>query len=51
MVQPTLDYMANLASGHRKAREVKYDNYITWGNDGASVRPKAYGKFEETKVS
>lgn len=49
MVQPTLDYMANLASGHRKAREVKYDNYITWGNDGASVRPKAYGKFEELK--
>lgn len=49
MVQPTLDYMANLASGHRKAREVKYVNYITWGNDGASVRPKAYGKFEEVK--
>ncbi|MGI3257059.1 phage/plasmid replication protein, II/X family, partial [Acinetobacter baumannii] len=49
MVQPTLDYMANLASGHRKAREVKYDNYITWGNDSASVRPKAYGKFEEVK--
>ncbi|HCA5080401.1 TPA: replication protein [Acinetobacter baumannii] len=49
MVQPILDYMANLASGHRKAREVKYDNYITWGNDSASVRPKAYGKFEEVK--
>ncbi|EMC3439638.1 replication protein [Acinetobacter baumannii] len=49
MVQPTLDHMANLASGHRKAREVKYDNYITWGNDSASVRPKAYGKFEEVK--
>lgn len=49
MVQPVLDYMSNLASGHRKARQVKYDNYITWGNDGASVRPKAYGKFEEVK--
>ena len=49
MVQPVLDYMANLASGHRKARQVKYDNYITWGNDAASVRPKAYGKFEEVK--
>lgn len=49
MVQPTLDYMANLASGHRKAREVKYANYICWGNDGASIRPKAYGKFEEVK--
>ncbi|MEQ1087530.1 phage/plasmid replication protein, II/X family [Acinetobacter seifertii] len=49
MVQPTLDYMANLASGHRKARQIKYENYITWGNDGATVRPKAYGKFEEVK--
>ncbi|MBJ8477720.1 phage/plasmid replication protein, II/X family [Acinetobacter bereziniae] len=49
MVQPVLDYMANLASGHRKARQIKYENYITWGNDGASVRPKAYGKFEEVK--
>lgn len=49
MVQPVLDYMFNLASGHRKARQVKYDNYITWGNDAASVRPKAYGKFEEVK--
>lgn len=49
MVQPVLDYMANLSSGHRKARQVKYDNYITWGNDAASVRPKAYGKFEEVK--
>lgn len=50
MVQPTLDYMANLASGHRKARQVKYSNYISWGNDGAAVRPKAYGKFEEVKA-
>ena len=45
MVQPTLDYMANLAAGHRKARQVKYENFISWGNDGASIRPKAYGKF------
>ena len=50
MVQPVLNYMSNLASGHRKAREVKYHNYIAWGNDGASVRPKAYGKFEEVKA-
>ena len=49
MVQPVLDYMSNLASVHRKAREVKYHNYISWGNDLASVRPKAYGKFEEVK--
>ncbi|EXW48844.1 phage/plasmid replication family protein, partial [Acinetobacter baumannii 44467_8] len=35
--------------GHRKARQIKYENYITWGNDGASIRTKAYGKFEEVK--
>lgn len=49
MVQPVLDYMSNLSAGHRKAREVKYDNYITFGNDKASIRPKIYGKFEELK--
>lgn len=50
MVQPVLDYMSNLSAGHRKAREVKYSNYISWGNDSASIRPKAYGKFEEVKA-
>ncbi|KXZ67321.1 Phage replication protein CRI [Acinetobacter venetianus] len=49
MVQPTLDYLANLSSGHRKARQVKYENYISYGNDKASIRPKIYGKFEEVK--
>lgn len=49
LVQPVLDYMANLSSGHRKAKAVKYSNYITWGNDNAQIRPKAYGKFEEVK--
>lgn len=48
MVQPLLDYMANIAVGHRKAKKVKYDNYITWGNDeGRYIRPKAYGKYKE----
>jgi II/X family phage/plasmid replication protein len=49
MVQPMLDYMANLSAGHRKTREVKYSNYISYGNDAASIRPKIYGKFEEVK--
>ncbi|HHB1650807.1 phage/plasmid replication protein, II/X family [Acinetobacter baumannii] len=50
MVQPVLDYMSNISVGHRKAKQVKYDNYITWGNeDGRYIRPKAYGKFEEVK--
>lgn len=50
MVQPVLDYLSNVSMGHRKAREVKYSNYISWGNDKASIRPKAYGKFEEVKA-
>lgn len=50
MVQPVLDYMSNVSAGHRKARQVKYSNYITWGNEeGRYIRPKAYGKFEELK--
>lgn len=50
MVQPVLDYMSNVSAGHRKARQVKYSNYITWGNDKARyIRPKAYGKFDELK--
>lgn len=50
MVQPVLDYLANISSGHRKARQVKYQNYITWGSDNSRrLRPKAYGKFEELK--
>ncbi|MCK4106526.1 phage/plasmid replication protein, II/X family [Acinetobacter radioresistens] len=51
MVQPVLDYLANVSAGHRKAKQVKYSNYITWGNeDGRYIRPKAYGKFEELKA-
>jgi II/X family phage/plasmid replication protein len=50
MVHPVLDYLASVSSGHRKAKQVKYSNYITWGNDdGRYIRPKAYGKFEELK--
>lgn len=49
LVQPVLDFLANCGSGHRKARHVKYANYVTWGNDKASIRAKAYGKFEEVK--
>ncbi|MFU8927336.1 phage/plasmid replication protein, II/X family [Acinetobacter puyangensis] len=48
-IQPTLDYLANVSYGHRKATKCRYDNYIRWGNDKAQIRPKAYGKFEEVK--
>lgn len=48
-VQPVLDYLGNVSAGHRKATKCRYDNYIRFGNDKASVRAKAYGKFEEVK--
>lgn len=50
MVQPVLNYLSNISVGHRKAKSVKYDNYIAWGNDNARyLRAKAYGKSDELK--
>ncbi|MFU8926144.1 phage/plasmid replication protein, II/X family [Acinetobacter puyangensis] len=50
MVQPVLDFLANTSGGHRKVRSVKYDNYVTWGNENSRyINIKAYGKFEEVK--
>lgn len=47
-VQPVLDYLSSCSAGHRKARQVKYENYVTWGNDsGRYINIKAYGKYEE----
>lgn len=51
MVQPVLDYLSSCSTGHRKAKKLAYENYITWGSDTARyLRPKAYGKFEEMKA-
>ncbi|MBF7691724.1 MULTISPECIES: phage/plasmid replication protein, II/X family [Acinetobacter] len=48
MVQPVLDYLSKVSVGHRKAKLVKYDNYVTWGSEnGRYIRPKAYGKYKE----
>ena len=50
MVQPVLDFLSSVSTGHRKAKQVKYSNYITWGSENSRrIRPKAYGKFEELK--
>lgn len=48
-VQPVLDFLANVGKGHRKATYKAHENYVRWGNDGASISAKAYGKYLETK--
>ncbi|UYZ91024.1 phage/plasmid replication protein, II/X family [Moraxella bovis] len=48
-VQPVLDFLANVGKGHRKATYKAHENYVRWGNDGASISAKAYGKYLETQ--
>lgn len=48
-VQPVLDFLANVGKGHRKATYKAHENYCRWGNDGASISAKAYGKYIESK--
>lgn len=50
MVQPVLDYLANVQAGHRKAKEVKFSNYVTWSADSRYINAKAYGKFLEVQA-
>lgn len=48
MVQPVLDFMSKISKGHRKCRQVKHENYVTWGNEhGRYINIKSYGKFIE----
>lgn len=48
-VQPVLDFLANVGKGHRKATYKAHENYCRWGNQGASISAKAYGKHLEVK--
>lgn len=48
-VQPVLDFLSNVGKGHRKATYKAHENYIRWGNQGASISAKAYGKYLEVK--
>lgn len=48
-VQPVLDFLANVGKGHRKATYKAHENYCRWGNQGASISAKAYGKYLEVK--
>ena len=49
-VQPVLDFLSNVGKGHRKATYKAHENYCRWGNDGASISAKAYGKFLNIKL-
>nr|WP_315043000.1 phage/plasmid replication protein, II/X family [uncultured Moraxella sp.] len=46
-VQPVLNYMSNIQSGHRKSKAIKYENYIAWSENSRYINAKAYGKFLE----
>lgn len=48
-VQPVLDFLGNVGKGHRKATYKAHENYCRWGNQGASISAKAYGKYLEAK--
>lgn len=51
LIQPMIDFLANVRAGHRKANHIKYDNYITFNSDSNRyVSTKIYGKFEEVKA-
>lgn len=49
MVQPVLEYLSKCQGGQRKAKQIKHENYVTWGNDEKSryINIKAYGKYLE----
>lgn len=48
MVQPCIDYLANISHGHAIAQNVAYQNYTRWGRaDGRYLGRKAYGKYDE----
>uniref|UniRef100_A0AAU8BBM1 Replication-associated protein G2P n=1 Tax=Dulem virus 65 TaxID=3145776 RepID=A0AAU8BBM1_9VIRU len=50
MIEPVLQYLSNCSAGHRKSKSIKYNNYVTWGNDSSRyINTKAYGKLLEVE--
>ena len=49
MVQPVLDYLANVQAGHRKSRGLKYQNYIAFSESSRYINAKVYGKYIEVQ--
>lgn len=50
MVAPCLEYLSNISSGHAKAQNVRYANYVRWGvQNSRYIGRKVYGKYEEVE--
>lgn len=50
MVKPVLEYLANISSGHAKAQNLRYNNYVRWGTQNSRyIGRKVYGKYEEVE--
>lgn len=50
MVKPVLEYLANISSGHAKAQNLRYNNYVRWGTQNSRyIGRKVYGKHEEVE--
>lgn len=50
MVQPVLDYLANISNKHAKSQSVSYKNYVRFGTQNSRyIGRKVYGKYEEVQ--
>lgn len=50
LVKPVLEYLANISSGHAKAQNLRYNNYVRWGTQNSRyIGRKVYGKYEEVE--
>lgn len=50
LVKPVLEYLANISSGHAKAQNLRYNNYVRWGTQNSRyIGRKVYGKHEEVE--
>lgn len=50
LVKPVLEYLSNISSGHAKAQNLRYNNYVRWGAQNSRyIGRKVYGKYEEVE--
>lgn len=50
LVKPVLEYLSNISSGHAKAQNLRYNNYVRWGTQNSRyIGRKVYGKYEEVE--
>lgn len=50
LVKPVLEFLSNISSGHAKAQNLRYNNYVRWGTQNSRyIGRKVYGKYEEVE--